>query len=53
MYDDKDTLTKHAKDWVKILKEMKFDPHGDVKLDQFEYRKRLIENLVKIYDSTG
>ena len=51
MYNDDKTWKQHYDDWKKIIPTIKFNEKGDVTKTQFEYRTRLLERLVKEFES--
>ena len=50
MYNDEQTWKQHYNDWLKILKGMVYS--DDVVKTQYEYRLKLITNLIKSYESS-
>jgi hypothetical protein len=50
MYSDDKTWDMHYKDWIHIKKTYK--PQDDeTKPEQFEYRMKLIDRLIQLYES--
>ena len=50
MYNDEKTWKDHYKDWKIILKGMVYS--DDITKTQYDYRLKLITNLIKSYESS-
>jgi len=51
MYDDDKTWKQHYDDWLLIIENMKWTD-DDTKPEQFDYRKKVIRNLISDYEKS-